>query len=135
MSKPKGLKPADFWITVSRRIEEKGRDPYHMTTIELRTGYLFETNGLVFGLTRLGPKLVEATEILTGLRVLSGVTYAGTAEKLAEMPPDWFASVYRVLSMYQDKEDWERLEPGMRTLGGDKVLEVLDYCQKRRPRV
>lgn len=135
MAATKGLKRGDFWITISRRIVPEDEKPYHLVEIEKRTGYLYEHEGLVFGLYRQGPKLIEAVEILTGLRVLTGVTYAGTAEKLAEMDMSWYASIYRILAQMQDREDHDKLEPGLRTLGGDRVLQILELCQKRRPRV
>ena len=141
MAAMKGLKRGDFWITIRRRVPGTGDKPgqfypaEYLTTIEKRTGYLYEREGLVFGLYRQGPKLIEAVEILTGLRVLTGVTYAGTAEKLAEIDMSWYASIYRILAQMQDREDHDKLEPGMRTLGGDRVLQILELCQKRRPRV
>lgn len=134
MSKTKGLKKATYWVAVNRRdgTEEMFRDH------EQRLGYLYEKDGLVFGLSVQGPKVVIASEILTGLRYVNGVTLAGTAEKLEGLTMNQVAEIYRILDrIHQEAErtgDWSRLEPGMRTLGGDRVLEILNICSERAPK-
>lgn len=138
MSKTKGLKKCTFWVAVNRRITHPDGKDEVVLDREQRLGYLYEKDGLVFGLCVQGPKVVIASEILTGFRYVNGVTLAGTAEKLENLTMNQVASIYRSLDrIHQEAErtgDWSALEPGMRTLGGDRVLEILKLCSERAPK-
>ena len=139
MSKTKGLKKATYWIAGRKIVTdpETGKNE-SLPFFEQRLGYLYEKDGLVFGLSVQGPKVVIASEILTGLRYVNGVTLAGTAEKLGDLAMNQVADIYRILDrIHREAErtgDWSRLEPGMRTLGGDRVLEILNICSERAPK-
>ena len=139
MAKTKGLKKATYWIS-GRKIAtdpETGKNE-SLPFMEQRLGYLYEKDGMVFGLTAVGPKVVIASEILTGLRYMNGVTLAGTAEKLADLTMQQVADIYRIIDrIHREAErtgDWSKLEPGLRTLGGDRVNQILTLCAERAPR-
>lgn len=136
MSKTKGLKKSTYWIAGRKIVTdpETGKNE-GLPFFEQRLGYLYEKDGLVFGLSVQGPKVVIASEILTGLRYVNGVTLAGTAEKLEGLTMNQVAEIYWILDRIHQKAertgDWSELEPGMRTLGGDRVLEILNLCAER----
>lgn len=138
MSKTKGLKKSTYWVVFNQLIKHPDGTDAVKQGIEQRLGYLYEKDGLVFGLSVQGPKVVIAAEILTGLRYVNGVTLAGTAEKLEGLTMNQVAEIYRIIDrIHQEAErtgDWSRLEPGMRTLGGDRVLEILNLCAERSPK-
>lgn len=138
MSKTKGLKKSTYWVAVNRRDNRPDGKDEIFRDIEQRLGYLYEKDGLVFGLSVQGPKVVIASEVLTGLRYVNGVTLAGTAEKLEDLTMNQVADIYRIIDrIHQEAErtgDWSKLEPGMRTLGGDRVNQILTLCAERAPR-
>lgn len=125
MSKTKGLRKGTFWVYTKQAGQK---------VMEMRSGYLYETDGITFGLTKTGEKHVTASHVLTGYRVLDGVTYAGTAAKLEELPMSQKALIYRLVAEMNDRTGFDELEPGIRTLGGDKALKEVETAQTRRPR-